>query len=146
MRCCTDGDAVPGPGAGGGRPSSAGDFELKAGQALYLHRVAGVKAARVAVAACGEASAAAWRKALAAGLALLKAGGPAGGGGRRRPAAHGDAHAEALARWPRGDLRLPPHQAQRAAAVEARSVSLVAKDLAAALDAGLRAARPSPPA
>ena len=76
----------------------AGDLSLKPGQALYLHHVAGVKAARVAVACCGTPSASSWRKALSAGLALLKAGGSrhvavaAAGAG-----AIGDAHAEALA-------------------------------------------------
>jgi leucyl aminopeptidase len=76
----------------------AGDFTLKPGQALYLHRVAGVKAARLAVAACADASPAAWRKALAAGLATLKS----GGSQHVAVAAFGldtltDGHAEALA-------------------------------------------------
>jgi leucyl aminopeptidase len=52
-----------------------GDLALKPAQALYLHRVAGVKAARVAVAVAAEGTLAAWRKALAAGLGLLKGGG-----------------------------------------------------------------------
>ncbi len=52
-----------------------GDLALKPGQCLYLHRVSGVKAARVAVATCGDASPAAWRKALAEGLKLLTGGG-----------------------------------------------------------------------
>jgi leucyl aminopeptidase len=81
------------------RPAlEAGDFSLKAGQALYLHRVAGVKAARLVVAACGDATAGGWRKALAAGLGALK-----GGGSKHVAVAAlgmgdlGDGHAEALA-------------------------------------------------
>ncbi len=75
----------------------AGDLTLKAGQTLYLHRVAGVKAARLVVAACGDATPSAWRKALLAGLGAIK------GGGARHVAvaaaglgALTDAHAEAL--------------------------------------------------
>ncbi|MCW5664200.1 MAG: leucyl aminopeptidase [Piscinibacter sp.] len=52
-----------------------GDFELKAGKTVYLHRPAGVKAARVVFAAAGAASAKAIKAALAAGLGLVKAGG-----------------------------------------------------------------------
>jgi leucyl aminopeptidase len=56
-----------------------GDFAFKAGQVLYAHRVAGVKAARVAFACMGEVgeggSVKALRKAVAAGLALFKSGG-----------------------------------------------------------------------
>jgi hypothetical protein len=118
----------------------AGDFKLKAGQALYLHRVAGVKAARVAVAACGEASAASWRKALAAGLNLLK-----GGGARQvAVAAAGlqltDAHAEALALVAREVTYVYRHTKPSAPPPSALAkVTLVApKDLSAALDAGLR--------
>ncbi len=55
---------------------AAGDLKPEAGGALYLHRVQGVKAPRVAVAVCAAgASAADWRKALGAGLALLAGGG-----------------------------------------------------------------------
>jgi leucyl aminopeptidase len=52
-----------------------GDIEAKAGQALYAHRVAGVKASRVAFVFSGGDSPKALRKALAAGLAPLKGGG-----------------------------------------------------------------------
>jgi leucyl aminopeptidase len=52
-----------------------GDFGFKAGQVLYVHRVPGVKAARVAFAGAADASIKAWRKALAAGLAAFKDGG-----------------------------------------------------------------------
>ncbi len=52
-----------------------GDIDNKPGQVLYAHRVAGVKAARVAFACAGGATARAFRRALAAGLATLKGGG-----------------------------------------------------------------------
>jgi leucyl aminopeptidase len=52
-----------------------GDVEAKAGQTLYAHRVAGVKAPRVAFAFAAGSSAKAFRKALSAGLGLLKGGG-----------------------------------------------------------------------
>jgi leucyl aminopeptidase len=52
-----------------------GDIDSKPGQVLYAHRVAGVKAARVAYAYAGAGTARAFRKALAAGLGALKAGG-----------------------------------------------------------------------
>jgi leucyl aminopeptidase len=49
-----------------------GDLALKAGKALYLHRVPGVSAPRVAVAVVGSDKAKALKAAAAAGLALLK--------------------------------------------------------------------------
>ncbi|MDP1900435.1 MAG: leucyl aminopeptidase [Rubrivivax sp.] len=52
-----------------------GDFEFKAGQTLYAHRVVGVKAARVVFAFLADTSAKALRKALGGGLALLKGSG-----------------------------------------------------------------------
>ncbi len=52
-----------------------GDLVLKAGKAAYLHRIDGVKAARVAVACGGSYSAKAVKAALQAGLALLKSAG-----------------------------------------------------------------------
>ena len=52
-----------------------GDFELKRGKTVYLHRPAGVKAARVVFAACGAASAKSIKSACAAGVAALKGGG-----------------------------------------------------------------------
>jgi leucyl aminopeptidase len=54
---------------------SDGDLALKAGKALYLHRVAGVKAPRVVFAAAGGSGAKPFRVALTRGLALLKDGG-----------------------------------------------------------------------
>jgi len=54
-----------------------GDFTLKPGQTLYAHRVAGVKAARLAFAHAGDGGARAVRKAVAAGLGMIKGGGSA---------------------------------------------------------------------
>lgn len=74
-----------------------GDFQLKAGRSLYLHRPAGVKAARVVVVAAGGATAKAFKAAAGAGLAALKQ----SGARRVAVAAAGLApdasHAEALA-------------------------------------------------
>ena len=57
------------------RATKDGDFQFKAGQSLYAHRVAGVKAGRVAFVCAADTAAKGLRKAVAAGLALLKAGG-----------------------------------------------------------------------
>ena len=72
-----------------------GDFALKSGQTLYAHHVAGVKAPRVAFAAAGDGSPKALRKALLAGLSLLKGGGSkqlavAVAGGGELGAPHGE--------------------------------------------------------
>ncbi len=76
---------------------SGGDLELKKGKALYLHRPAAVKAARLVFAVAGAASPKAFKAAVAQGLAQLKglgakhvAVGLAGAGEL------GAAHAEAL--------------------------------------------------
>ncbi|WP_119354783.1 leucyl aminopeptidase [Azohydromonas sediminis] len=50
-----------------------GDFEFKPARVLYLHRPAGFKAARVALAAATEPTPKAFKAAVAAGLAALKA-------------------------------------------------------------------------
>ncbi|MBN8510629.1 MAG: leucyl aminopeptidase [Burkholderiales bacterium] len=52
-----------------------GDLALEAGRTLYLHRPAGVKAARVVFAAAASATPKAFRAAVAAGLAAIKGGG-----------------------------------------------------------------------
>ncbi len=52
-----------------------GDFACKAGQCLYVHRVTGLKASRVMFSHAGDGSLKAWRKAVAQGVAQLKAGG-----------------------------------------------------------------------
>ncbi|HMO44602.1 MAG TPA: leucyl aminopeptidase [Rubrivivax sp.] len=52
-----------------------GDLAYKAGRTLYLHGVAGVKAARVVFAAAAAPAPKAFRAALVAGLGLLKGGG-----------------------------------------------------------------------
>jgi leucyl aminopeptidase len=49
-----------------------GDLTLKAGKSLYLHRPAGVKAARVVFAVAGSASAKAVKAAVALGLGHIK--------------------------------------------------------------------------
>src|SRR6185295_2543593 len=51
---------------------SHGDFQFKAGRTLYVHRPAGLKAARLVVAAAGGPSVKAFKSALASGLAQLK--------------------------------------------------------------------------
>ena len=52
-----------------------GDFAFKAGQSLYAHQVAGVKAPRVVYAFLADATPKAVRKAVGLGLVYLKAGG-----------------------------------------------------------------------
>ncbi|WP_298824887.1 leucyl aminopeptidase [uncultured Piscinibacter sp.] len=52
-----------------------GDFELKRGKTIYLHRPPGVKATRVVFAACGAATLKSIKAAFAAGVAALKGGG-----------------------------------------------------------------------
>ncbi|MEY4564891.1 MAG: hypothetical protein RLZZ618_4168 [Pseudomonadota bacterium] len=74
-----------------------GDFQLKAGRSLYLHRPAGVKAARVNVVFAAAATAKAFKSAIASGVAQLK-----GLGGKHvavavsGPLELDDSHAEAL--------------------------------------------------
>ena len=53
----------------------AGDFDFKPGRTAYLTRAAGVKAPRLVYSHAADGTPAAFRKALAAGLALLKSGG-----------------------------------------------------------------------
>jgi leucyl aminopeptidase len=119
----------------------AGDLTLKAGQALYLYRLTGCKAARVVVVPCGEASAGSWRKALAQALGALKA----GGSRHVAVAACGlgaltDVHAEALALVATEQTYVYRHTKPSAPAPgKLDRVSLVAdKPLAAALDAGFK--------
>ena len=49
---------------------AAGDLALKPGRTLYMHRPAGLKAARLAVAVAADGSARAWKKGLAAGVPM----------------------------------------------------------------------------
>ena len=117
-----------------------GDFELKAGKTLYAHRVAGVKALRVAFAASGDGSVKALRRAMVAGLGLFKGGGSrqlavAVAGGGVLGAAHGEALAgavgEALYFYRQTKPSAPP-------ASKLRAVSLVcSKAEAAAVAEGL---------
>ena len=96
------GDAAP---TGMGAPLAAllaaavkdGDLSFKAGQQLYAHRVAGVKAARVVLVHAGDGSVKAFKKAVLGGLSLLK-----GCGAHQLavamvgPAALTESHAEAM--------------------------------------------------
>jgi leucyl aminopeptidase len=54
---------------------AAGDLKLEQGKSLYAHRVEGLKAGRLVVACAGDDSPPAIKKALAAGLGLIKGGG-----------------------------------------------------------------------
>jgi leucyl aminopeptidase len=118
-----------------------GDFELKAGKTLYAHRVAGVKAPRVAFVAAGDGSVKSLRKAMVGGLGLLKGGGGkqlavAVAGGGELGAAHGEALAgavgEALYLYRETKPSAPP-------ASKLHAVSLVcARTEAAAVAAGLK--------
>jgi leucyl aminopeptidase len=54
---------------------SHGEFELKRGKAVYLHRPQGLKATRLVLAACGAPTAKSVKAAFASGLAALKGGG-----------------------------------------------------------------------
>ena len=117
-----------------------GDFTLKAGQTLYAHQLAGVKAARVVFAHAGDGSAKALRKAVAAGLAPIKS----GGAGHLVVAAAGlawtDAHAEAVVAAVADTLYVYRHTKPSAPAESRlRSVGLVcSKAESAAVIAGLK--------
>ncbi|HSQ73332.1 MAG TPA: leucyl aminopeptidase [Rubrivivax sp.] len=118
-----------------------GDFALKAGQTLYAHRVAGVKAQRVAFVAVGDGSVKALRKALLAGLGLLKGGGSkqlavAVAGAGELGAPHGEALTGAVAEalYLYRDTKPSAPEASRL-----RSVSLVCTKIeAAAVAEGLK--------
>ncbi|MBL3041905.1 leucyl aminopeptidase, partial [Klebsiella pneumoniae] len=51
---------------------AAGDFALKAGKSLYVHRPAGVKASRVVLLAAADATPKALKAAVGKGLAHIK--------------------------------------------------------------------------
>ncbi len=118
-----------------------GDFAFKAGQSLYAHRVAGVRASRVVFVHAGNASPKALRKAMATGVGLLK-----GGGSKSLlVAAVGEleltaAHAEALVSAAEDAVYLYRETKPSApAASKLSSVGLVCDKLqAAALSEGLR--------
>ena len=117
-----------------------GDFTLKAGQLLYAHRLAGVKAARVVFAHAGDGSAKALRKAVAAGLAPIKAGGAASLAVAVAGVTLTDAHAEALVAAVTDTLYVYRHTKPSAPAEsKLRSVSLqCSKAETAAVAAGLK--------
>jgi leucyl aminopeptidase len=118
-----------------------GDFEFKAGRCLYLHRPAGLKAARLAYVAAADGSAKALKAAIAAGLSPLKALGVAdvavaSVGGEALTAAHAQAVVAAV-----GDaVYVYRHTKPSApAAPKLRKVTLVcAKAQATVLANGLR--------
>jgi leucyl aminopeptidase len=118
-----------------------GDFEFKAGRCLYLHRPAGLKAARLAYVAAADGSAKALKAAIAAGLSPLKALGVAdvavaSVGGEALTAAHAQALVAAV-----GDaVYVYRHTKPSApAAPKLRKVTLVcAKAQATVLANGLR--------
>ncbi len=118
-----------------------GDFECKAGKTLYAHRVAGVRAARVAFVCAADAAAKGLRKAAGAGLAMLKDGGArsvsvAVVGAGELTAAHGEALVMAAADCLYLYRETKP---SAAAASRLRTVSLVcSKTQTAAVAAGLR--------
>ncbi len=70
-----DGALAPAISALIGDAVEAGDLQLKAGRSLYLHRPAGVKAARLLVVAAAAASVKSFKAAVAAGLGQLKGSG-----------------------------------------------------------------------
>jgi leucyl aminopeptidase len=117
-----------------------GDFELKAGRCLYLHRPAGVKAPRLAFAAAANATPKAFRAAVAAGVGALKA----LGSKHLAVAASGvemsDAHAEALVAAATDAVYVYRHTKPSARpAPKLEKVTLLAgKTAAAALQAGLK--------
>ena len=118
-----------------------GDFEFKAGRCLYLHRPAGLAAARLAFVAASDGSAKALKSAVAAGLAQLKALGVtdlviASAGGETLTAAHAQALVAAV-----GDaLYVYRHTKPSAAAAPKLSKVALAcsKAQAVALAKGLR--------
>ena len=118
-----------------------GDFNLKPGSSLLLHKAAGVKAPRLLFVAGGDGSVKAWRKAVATGVAALK------GGGTRELAVAlvgadeaGAAHAEALVAAVQDTLYTYRHTKPSApAASPLASVKLLcAKAKSAALGEGLK--------
>jgi leucyl aminopeptidase len=121
--------------------AEAGDFSFKAGSTLYAHQVDGVKAARVAFAASGDASVKGLRKAVSAGVAGLKGGGTkrllvAVAGFEELGASHGEALVAAVSD------AVYVYRATKPSAPPAAKLGsvalLVAKDQNAAVSAGLR--------
>jgi leucyl aminopeptidase len=119
---------------------SHGDFQLKAGRSLYLHRLPGVKAPRVVVAASSSTTAKSFKAAVAQGFAQLKGGGAkhiavamAGSGDLS------DAHAEAVVTAAADATYLYRHTKPSAAAASViNKVTVVCdKTQAKAVQAGL---------
>ena len=121
-----------------------GDFAFKPAAMLYVHRVAGVKAARVLFVCAGDGAAKPLRKALAAGVVALKGGGAKQAtvavlGGAGLTAVHGEvlacAVAESLYIYRETKPSAPPE-------AKLRSVTLLcSKAEVAAVAAGLQRGR-----
>ena len=142
---------LTGPDAGAGldaplareleRALKEGDFECKAGKAMYAHRVAGVKAARVAFVCAADGGAKAVHKAIGTGMALFKDGGAQGVAVvLAGPAALTAAHAEAVVMAVTNSLYLYRETKPSAAAPSRlKAVTLVcSKTEVAAVAEGLR--------
>jgi leucyl aminopeptidase len=117
-----------------------GDFALKAGQSLYAHSVAGVKAPRVVFAYLADATPKALRKAVSLGLVYLKAGGTKSLAVALAGAACTPAMAEALVAAV-GEATYLYRETKPSAPAPSKLASvtlLCAKAEAAALNAGLR--------
>ena len=139
------GDAVPAAlpkalAAACQRATEAGDFAFKNGRTAYLTDVDGVKAPRVVFAHAADNSAAAFRKAVVAGVALLKTGGTAHLAVVSAGAAEPDAAAEALVAAVAESVYVYRATKPSAPAVgKLKTVSLLAaKAQVAAAEAGLR--------
>jgi leucyl aminopeptidase len=117
-----------------------GDFELKAGRCLYLHRPVGVKAPRLAFAAAANATPKAFRAAVAAGVAALKALGVKHLAVAASGVEFSDAHADALIAAASDAVYVYRHTKPSASpAPKLEKVTLLAgKNAGAALQAGLK--------
>jgi leucyl aminopeptidase len=140
------GDAVPAAlpkalAAACQRAADAGDFAFKNGRTAFLTDVSGVKAPRVVFAHAADGTAAAFRKAVAAGVALIKTGGAAhlaivSAGAAEPDAATAEALVAAVADAVYVYRATKP---SAPAAGKLKTISLVAaKGQAAAVDAGLK--------
>ncbi|HSI60044.1 MAG TPA: leucyl aminopeptidase [Ideonella sp.] len=110
-----------------------GDFEAKAGRSLYLHGVAGAKATRVVLAGARDASAKAFRAAVASALGALKGKAVRHLAVTLAGSTPTDAHAEALVLALEQASYLYRHTKPSAEAVEAPTkVSLLCEKAAAA--------------
>ena len=120
--------------------TAEGDLTSKAGKWLYLHRLAGVRAARVVIVVAGADTPKAYKAAVALGIQQLKGGGAKHVAvGFAGTAALNDAHAEALVTATLDATYLYRHTkpSAPAAAVIAKVTLLCGKAETKALQAGL---------